>query len=153
MFSQAAPAGSLGLQREKFAHCENRDTVPLTAFDVLDTFRFVGSGSSSESLDPALSPGRSSDSSGLIFVGPRSLVGCLRYSPHRQGGFMGLLDKLLGRGKKAAGDLTGSSSLRSEGVHQEAEGATEDAAASHETQAQAEREQAAEHHAERETGA
>ena len=66
---------------------------------------------------------------------------------------MGLLDKLLGRGKKAAGDLTGSSSLHREGVHQEAEGAAEDSAASHEAQAQVEREKAAEHHAERETGA
>ncbi len=65
---------------------------------------------------------------------------------------MGLLDKLLGRGKKAAGDLTGDSSLRNEGVHQEAEGAAEDAAASHEELAQAERESAAEHHAEREAG-
>ena len=28
---------------------------------------------------------------------------------------MGLLDKLLGRGKKAAGDLTGDSSMKREG--------------------------------------
>jgi uncharacterized protein YjbJ (UPF0337 family) len=66
---------------------------------------------------------------------------------------MGLLDKLLGRGKKAAGDLTGDSSLRHDGMHQEAEGAAKDAAASHEELAQADREHAAEHHAERETGA
>jgi uncharacterized protein YjbJ (UPF0337 family) len=65
---------------------------------------------------------------------------------------MGLLDKLLGRSKQAAGDLTGSTSLRDEGVHQEAEGAADDAAASHEAAAQAERERAAEHHAEREGG-
>jgi uncharacterized protein YjbJ (UPF0337 family) len=65
---------------------------------------------------------------------------------------MGLLDKLLGRGKQAAGDVTGSPALRREGVHQEAEGAADDAAASHEAKAQAERERAAEHHAEREAG-
>lgn len=64
---------------------------------------------------------------------------------------MGLLDKLLGRGKQAAGDLTGKSSLHTEGVHQEAEGAAEDAAASHEKLAEAEREAAAEHHAERDS--
>ncbi len=63
---------------------------------------------------------------------------------------MGLLDKLLGRGKQAAGDVTGDSSLRREGMHQEAEGAAEDRAASHEQLAQAEREEAAEHQAERE---
>jgi uncharacterized protein YjbJ (UPF0337 family) len=64
---------------------------------------------------------------------------------------MGLLDKLLGRGKQAAGDLAGDASLRREGVHQEAEGAAEDRAATHEAQAQEERQAAAEHHAERET--
>ena len=64
---------------------------------------------------------------------------------------MGLLDKLLGRGKKAAGDLTGDASLRREGMHQEQEGAAEDRAAAHESQAQEERQAAAEHHAERET--
>lgn len=32
---------------------------------------------------------------------------------------MGWLDKLLGRTKKAAGDVTGDSSLRHEGEHQE----------------------------------
>jgi uncharacterized protein YjbJ (UPF0337 family) len=65
---------------------------------------------------------------------------------------MGLLDKLLGRGKQAVGDLAGDGSLRHEGVHQEAEGVAKDAAKSHEDQAQAEREAAAEHHAEREAG-
>jgi uncharacterized protein YjbJ (UPF0337 family) len=64
---------------------------------------------------------------------------------------MGLLDKLLGRGKQAAGGALGDSSLRREGMHQEAEGAATDSAATHEAQAQAERERAAEHHAERET--
>ena len=32
---------------------------------------------------------------------------------------MGFMDKLLGRSKKAAGDVTGDSSMRSEGMHQE----------------------------------
>jgi len=63
---------------------------------------------------------------------------------------MGLLDKLLGRGKKAAGDLAGDSSLRREGMHQEAQGAAEDRAAAHEEMAQAERTNAARHEAERE---
>lgn len=64
---------------------------------------------------------------------------------------MGLLDKLLGRGKKAAGDVTGDASLRREGMHQEKEGRAEESASRHEELAQAERERAAEHHAERET--
>ena len=63
---------------------------------------------------------------------------------------MSLLDKLMGRGKKAAGDLTGDDSLRREGMHQEHEGHAEDRAATHEELAQKERERAAEHHAERE---
>jgi uncharacterized protein YjbJ (UPF0337 family) len=62
---------------------------------------------------------------------------------------MGLLDKLLGRGKKAAGDVTGDASLRREGTHQEREGAAEDRAAKAEDMAQEERERAAEHKAER----
>jgi uncharacterized protein YjbJ (UPF0337 family) len=60
---------------------------------------------------------------------------------------MSFLDKLLGRGKKAAGDLTGDSSLRREGAHQEAAGAAEERASEHEAMAQDERETAAEHHA------
>jgi uncharacterized protein YjbJ (UPF0337 family) len=64
---------------------------------------------------------------------------------------MGFLDKLLGRTKKAAGDVTGDSSMRREGMHQEQEGMAEDRAASAESMAQAERERAAEHRAERET--
>jgi uncharacterized protein YjbJ (UPF0337 family) len=64
---------------------------------------------------------------------------------------MGFLDKLLGRTKKAAGDMTGDSSMRSEGMHQEQEGMAEDRAASAEEMAQGERERAAEHRAERET--
>jgi uncharacterized protein YjbJ (UPF0337 family) len=63
---------------------------------------------------------------------------------------MGLLDKLLGRGKQAAGDVIDDPSLRHEGVHQEAEGAAEDRASAAEEQAQAERERAAEHRVERE---
>lgn len=64
---------------------------------------------------------------------------------------MGFMDKLLGRGKKAAGDLTGDSSMRSDGMHQEQEGMAKDRAASAEEMAQAERERAAEHKAERDT--
>ena len=63
---------------------------------------------------------------------------------------MGLLDKLLGRGKQAAGDVSGDASLRREGKHQEREGAAEDRAATAEDRAQEERERAAEHRAERE---
>jgi uncharacterized protein YjbJ (UPF0337 family) len=64
---------------------------------------------------------------------------------------MGLLDKLLGRGKQAAGDLTNDQELRREGVHQEAEGAAEDRAETFQEKADAERERAAEHRVERET--
>jgi uncharacterized protein YjbJ (UPF0337 family) len=56
---------------------------------------------------------------------------------------MGLLDKLLGRGKKAAGDLTGDSSLRREGVDQEQQGLAEERAEQHEEKAQAARAEAA----------
>lgn len=62
---------------------------------------------------------------------------------------MGFLDKLLGRTKKAAGDVTGDSSMHREGMHQEQEGMAEDRAESAEQKAQAERERAAEHRAER----
>jgi uncharacterized protein YjbJ (UPF0337 family) len=63
---------------------------------------------------------------------------------------MGLLDKILGRGKKAAGDVTGDTSMQREGAAQEREGAAEDRAAQHEEMAQEQRDQAAEAHAERE---
>jgi uncharacterized protein YjbJ (UPF0337 family) len=63
---------------------------------------------------------------------------------------MGLLDKLLGRGKKAAGDLTGDASLRREGAAQEREASAEDRASQHEEMAQQQREQAAQAHTERE---
>jgi uncharacterized protein YjbJ (UPF0337 family) len=64
---------------------------------------------------------------------------------------MGFLDKLMGRGKKAAGDVTGDSSLRTEGMHQEQEGMAEDRATQAEQTAQEERERAAEHRSERDT--
>jgi uncharacterized protein YjbJ (UPF0337 family) len=63
---------------------------------------------------------------------------------------MGLLDKILGRGKKAAGDVMGDSSMRHEGAAQEREGAAEDRASQHEEMAQEQRQQAAEAHVERE---
>ena len=63
---------------------------------------------------------------------------------------MGLLDKILGRGKKAAGDVTGDSSMQREGAAQEREGAAKDQADQHEQMAQEQRQQAAEAHAERE---
>lgn len=66
---------------------------------------------------------------------------------------MGLLDKLLGRGKKAAGDLTGDASMRREGAAQEREANAEDRASQHEEMAQEQREQAAQAHAERDPGA
>lgn len=65
---------------------------------------------------------------------------------------MGLLDRILGRGKKAAGDLAGDSALRREGAAQERQAAAEDRAAVHEEQAQEERERAAEARVEREDG-
>lgn len=57
---------------------------------------------------------------------------------------MGLLDKLLGRGKKAAGDVMGS--MRREGAAQESQGAPQ-----HEQMSQEQRDQAAEARTERET--
>jgi uncharacterized protein YjbJ (UPF0337 family) len=63
---------------------------------------------------------------------------------------MGLLDKLLGRGKKAAGDVMGDSSMRREGAAQEREAAAEDRAAQHEEMASEQRQQAAEAHVDRE---
>ena len=63
---------------------------------------------------------------------------------------MGFLDKLLGRSKKAAGDLTGDSSLQSEGTHQEAQAAAEERADAAEQTAEAERADAAAHEAKKE---
>ena len=65
---------------------------------------------------------------------------------------MGFLDKLLGRGKQAAGDLAGDSSLKSEGAHQEQKGMAEDRAEAAEDVAKAERTRAAEHDAKKEAG-
>jgi uncharacterized protein YjbJ (UPF0337 family) len=65
---------------------------------------------------------------------------------------MSFLDKLLGRGKKAAGDVTGDSSMRSEGMHQEQEAKASERADQAQQVAQDERERAAEHHAERSDG-
>ena len=62
---------------------------------------------------------------------------------------MSFLDKLLGRGKKAAGDAMGDSSMRREGMHQEQEATATERAEHAEQMAQDERERAAEHHAER----
>jgi uncharacterized protein YjbJ (UPF0337 family) len=62
---------------------------------------------------------------------------------------MSFLDKLLGRGKKAAGDMMGDSSMKREGMHQEQESMATERAESAEQMAQEERERAAEHHAER----
>jgi uncharacterized protein YjbJ (UPF0337 family) len=60
-------------------------------------------------------------------------------------------DKLMGRGKKAAGDVADDESLRTEGAHREQEGMAEDRAASAEETAQEAREEAAEHRAERDS--
>jgi uncharacterized protein YjbJ (UPF0337 family) len=59
-------------------------------------------------------------------------------------------DKLMGRGKKAAGDVTGDDSMRREGMHQEHEGMASERAESAEQMAREERERAAEHEARRE---
>ncbi len=63
---------------------------------------------------------------------------------------MGLLDKILGRGKKAAGDVMGDTSMQREGAAQEREGVAEDRAEKHEERAQEARTEAAEERAERE---
>jgi len=62
---------------------------------------------------------------------------------------MSFLDKLFGRGKKAAGDLTGDDSMKREGMHQEQEGLATERAGQAEEVAQEERERAAEHRVER----
>jgi uncharacterized protein YjbJ (UPF0337 family) len=62
---------------------------------------------------------------------------------------MSWLDKLLGRSKKAAGDMTGDSSMKQEGMHQEQAGMATERAESAEEMAQKERERAAEHQAQR----
>jgi uncharacterized protein YjbJ (UPF0337 family) len=62
---------------------------------------------------------------------------------------MSWLDKLMGRGKKKAGEVTGDSSMKREGTHQEQEGMATERAESAEQMAQEERERAAEHRVER----
>ena len=62
---------------------------------------------------------------------------------------MSWLDKLLGRGKKTAGEMTGDSSMKQEGMHQEQAGMASERADSAEQMAQEERERAAEHQAQR----
>lgn len=61
----------------------------------------------------------------------------------------GFLDRLLGRGKKAAGDVADDPGMRREGAHQEAEGKAEARADSAEDMAQEARGEAAEHRTER----
>ena len=58
---------------------------------------------------------------------------------------MSWLDKLLGRGKKAAGDMTGDSSMKREGMHPEQSAMASERAESAEEMAQEERQRAAEH--------
>jgi uncharacterized protein YjbJ (UPF0337 family) len=50
---------------------------------------------------------------------------------------MGLLDKITGRAKKAAGDLSGDSSLRREGRQEERKGEAKDELASAQDRAEA----------------
>jgi uncharacterized protein YjbJ (UPF0337 family) len=64
---------------------------------------------------------------------------------------MGFLDKLLGRGKQAAGDVTGDTEMKQAGAHQEMQAAAESRADQAEDMAQDAREEAAEHQAERDT--
>jgi uncharacterized protein YjbJ (UPF0337 family) len=65
-------------------------------------------------------------------------------------GSMSWLDKLLGRSKKAAGDMMGDTSMKREGLAQERESMAKERAEMHEQEASAEREAAAEHRADRE---
>jgi uncharacterized protein YjbJ (UPF0337 family) len=63
---------------------------------------------------------------------------------------MGFLDKLLGRTKKAAGDVTGDSSLHREGAAQEHAAEAEGRAERHEELAQEQRDEAAQSRTEQE---
>jgi uncharacterized protein YjbJ (UPF0337 family) len=60
------------------------------------------------------------------------------------------MDKILGRARKAAGDVTGDSSMQREGAAQEREADAADRAAKHEELAAEQRQQAAEAHVDRE---
>jgi uncharacterized protein YjbJ (UPF0337 family) len=62
---------------------------------------------------------------------------------------MSFWDRLMGRTKKATGDVTGDTSMASEGMHQEQEGMAKERAEDAEETAQQERDRAAEHRAER----
>ena len=62
---------------------------------------------------------------------------------------MGFLDKLLGRGKQATGDLANDPEMKREGMHQEAEGVAESRAERSEDMAEEARTEAAEHRTER----
>jgi uncharacterized protein YjbJ (UPF0337 family) len=62
---------------------------------------------------------------------------------------MGFLDKLLGRGKQATGDVVNDPEMRREGMHQEAEGVAESRAERAEDMADEARTEAAEHRTER----
>jgi uncharacterized protein YjbJ (UPF0337 family) len=61
----------------------------------------------------------------------------------------GFLDRLLGRGKQAAGDIADDPEMRREGAHQEMEGEAESRAERAEEMAQEARTDAAEHRVER----
>jgi uncharacterized protein YjbJ (UPF0337 family) len=62
---------------------------------------------------------------------------------------MSFWDRLMGRAKKATGDVKGNSSMAREGMHQEQEGMATERAEQAEETAQQERDRAAEHRAER----
>jgi uncharacterized protein YjbJ (UPF0337 family) len=63
---------------------------------------------------------------------------------------MGWLDKLMGRGKRTAGEAMDSPRMKEEGRHQEAAGRAEERAAAHEGMAQEARESEARERAEEE---
>ncbi len=56
---------------------------------------------------------------------------------------MGLMDKITGRAKKAAGDITDDASMRQQGRKEEAKGDAKDSAARKQESADAEKERAA----------
>jgi uncharacterized protein YjbJ (UPF0337 family) len=85
----------------------------------------------------------------LATTSGRSLADTWAYPTERRV-VVGFLDKLMGRGKKAAGDMKGDSSLQSEGAHQEMKAEAEERAEAAEEAAQKERTKAAGHEAQRE---
>jgi uncharacterized protein YjbJ (UPF0337 family) len=76
------------------------------------------------------------------------LCGCHK---RQEGIAMGWLDKLMGRGKKAAGDMMDDPGMRDEGRHQEAAGEADDRASVHEEMAQEERQREATERSESDT--